>query len=205
MTAHRTFTGTKLVMATHNPGKVRELGELLAPLGIKAISAGDLGLPEPVEDGDTFAANARIKAVAAVVASGLPALADDSGLVVHALDGAPGIFSARWADASGGFHTAMERVERELNALGTADRTGHFVAALALAWPDGHVEIFEGRVDGTLVWPTRGDNGFGYDPMFVADGYDLTFGEIDPAKKHAISHRADAFAKLLAGCFSASD
>ena len=201
MTAHRTFTGTNLVMATHNPGKVRELGELLAPLGIKAISAGDLGLPEPVEDGDTFAANARIKAVAVVAASGLPALADDSGMVVHALDGAPGIFSARWADASGGFHTAMERVDRELNALGTEDRTGHFVAALALAWPDGHVEIFEGRVDGTLVWPTRGDNGFGYDPMFVADGYDLTFGEMDPAKKHAISHRANAFRQLIGACF----
>ena len=203
MTTHRTFTGTELVMATHNPGKVRELGELLAPLGIKAISVGDLGLPEPLEDGDSFAANARIKAAAAVAASGLPALADDSGLVVHALDGAPGIFSARWADAAGGFQTAMERVGRELKALGTADRTGHFVAALALAWPDGHVEIFEGRVYGTLVWPTRGNNGFGYDPIFVADGHAITFGEMDPAKKHAISHRADAFAKMLAGCFSA--
>ena len=203
MTTHRTFTGTELVMATHNPGKVRELGELLAPLGIKAISAGDLGLPEPLEDGDSFAANARIKAAAAAAASGLPALADDSGLVVHALDGAPGIFSARWADAAGGFQTAMERVDRELKALGTADRTGHFVAALALAWPDGHVEIFEGRVYGTLVWPTRGNNGFGYDPIFVADGHAITFGEMDPAKKHAISHRADAFAKMLAGCFSA--
>jgi len=202
VTPNRTFTGTELVIATHNPGKVRELAALLAPLGIKAISAGDLGLPEPLEDGDSFAANARIKAMAAVAASGLAALADDSGLVVHALNGAPGIYSARWADA-GEFHTAMERVDRELNASGTADRTGHFVAALALAWPDGHVEIFEGRVDGTLVWPTRGDNGFGYDPMFVADGYDVTFGEMDPEKKHAISHRANAFAKLLAGCFSA--
>ena len=203
MTSPRTFTGPELVMATHNPGKGRELGDLLAPLGIKTISAGDLGLPEPVEDGDTFKANARIKALSAVAGSGLPALADDSGLVVHALDGAPGIFSARWADG-GDFHTAMERVDRELNARGTSDRTGHFVAALALAWPDGHVETFEGRVDGTLVWPTRGDFGFGYDPMFVADGYDITFGEMDPGKKHAISHRADAFAKLLAGCFSAN-
>jgi XTP/dITP diphosphohydrolase len=201
VTAHRTFTGTKLVMATHNPGKVRELGDLLAPLGVTAISAGELGLPEPVEDGDSFKANARIKALSAVAGSGLAALADDSGLVVHGLGGSPGIYSARWADGPAGFNTAMERVDRELNASGTSDRAGHFVAALALAWPDGYVEVFEGRVNGTLVWPTRGDNGFGYDPMFVADGYDITFGEMDPAKKHAISHRADAFAKLLVGCF----
>jgi XTP/dITP diphosphohydrolase len=202
---HRTFTGTELVMATHNPGKVRELGDLLAPLGVRAISAGEIGLPEPVEDGDTFKANARIKALSAVAGSGLASLADDSGLVVHGLNGAPGIFSARWADAAGGFNTAMERVDRELNASGTSDRTGHFIAALALAWPDGHVEIFEGRVDGTLVWPARGAHGFGYDPMFVADGYDVTFGEMDSAKKHAISHRADAFAKMLAGCFRAGE
>ena len=205
MIFHRTFTGTELVMATHNPGKVRELGDLLAPLGVRAISAGEIGLPEPVEDGDTFKANARIKALSAVAGSGLAALADDSGLVVHGLNGAPGIFSARWADAAGGFNTAMERVDRELNASGTSDRTGHFIAALALAWPDGHVEIFEGRVDGTLVWPARGGHGFGYDPMFVADGYDVTFGEMDSAKKHAISHRADAFAKMLAGCFRAGE
>ena len=192
-------------MATHNPGKVRELGDLLAPLGVRAISAGEIGLPEPVEDGDTFKANARIKALSAVAGSGLASLADDSGLVVHGLNGAPGIFSARWADAAGGFNTAMERVDRELNASGTSDRTGHFIAALALAWPDGHVEIFEGRVDGTLVWPARGAHGFGYDPMFVADGYDVTFGEMDSAKKHAISHRADAFAKMLAGCFRAGE
>jgi XTP/dITP diphosphohydrolase len=202
---HRTFTGTELVMATHNPGKVRELGDLLAPLGVRAISAGEIGLPEPVEDGDTFKANARIKALSAVAGSGLASLADDSGLVVHGLNGAPGIFSARWADAAGGFNTAMERVDRELNASGTSDRTGHFIAALALAWPDGHVEIFEGRVDGTLVWPARGAHGFGYDPMFVADGYDVTFGEMDSAKKHAISHRADAFAKMLVGCFRAGE
>ena len=205
MTSHRTFTGTELVMATHNPGKVRELGDLLAPLGVRAISAGKIGLPEPVEDGNTFKANARIKALSAVAGSGLASLADDSGLVVHGLNGAPGIFSARWADAAGGFNTAMERVDRELNASGTSDRTGHFIAALALAWPDGHVEIFEGRVDGTLVWPARGAHGFGYDPMFVADGYDVTFGEMDSAKKHAISHRADAFAKMLAGCFRAGE
>ena len=192
-------------MATHNPGKVRELGDLLAPLGVRAISAGEIGLPEPVEDGDTFKANARIKALSVVAGSGLASLADDSGLVVHGLNGAPGIFSARWADAAGGFNTAMERVDRELNASGTSDRTGHFIAALALAWPDGHVEIFEGRVDGTLVWPARGAHGFGYDPMFVADGYDVTFGEMDSAKKHAISHRADAFAKMLAGCFRAGE
>jgi len=196
------FAGTELVMATHNPGKVRELGELLEPLGIKAISAGELGLAEPVEDGESFAANARIKATAAVAGSGLAALADDSGLVVHALGGGPGIYSARWADESGGFQGAMERVNRELAATGSADRSAHFVAALALAWPDGHVETFEGRIDGALAWPTRGDHGFGYDPMFVADGYDVTFGEMDPAKKHVISHRADAFQKLIAGCFS---
>ena len=202
MTKVRAFAGTELVTATHNPGKVRELGEMLEPLGIKAISAGALGLAEPVEDGDTFAANARIKATAAVVGSGRAALADDSGLVVHALGGEPGIYSARWADDSGGFQGAMERVNREVAATGGSDRSAHFVAALALAWPDGHVEMFEGRVDGTLAWPTRGGHGFGYDPMFVADGYDVTFGEMDPAKKHAISHRADAFRKLIDGCFS---
>ena len=201
MTAHRAFTGAELVLATHNPGKLRELGDLLSPFGIKAISAADLGLPEPVEDGDTFAANARIKAAAAVVGSGLAALADDSGLVVHGLGGEPGIFAARWADDAGGFQGAMERVNRELEASGASDRTAHFVAALALAWPDRHVETFEGRVDGTLVWPARGDHGFGYDPMFVASGYDVTFGEMDPAQKHAISHRADAFRKLIDGCF----
>lgn len=194
--------GTELVLATHNPGKVAELGELLTPLGIITISAGDLGLPEPVEDGDTFSGNALIKAMAGMVSSGLPALADDSGLVVHGLNGAPGVYSARWADASGGFQSAFKRIEQNLDTLGTADRSAHFIAALALVWPDGHVESFEGRVDGTVVWPPRGNQGFGYDPIFVADGHTLTFGEMDPAKKHAVSHRADAFRKLMAGCFS---
>ncbi len=198
MTKVRAFAGTELVMATHNPGKVRELGEMLEPLGIKAISAGAVGLEEKVEDGDTFAANARSQVTAAEGGSG-------GGLVAGSLvllGGEPGIYSARWADDSGGFQGAMERVNREVAATGGSDRSAHFVAALALAWPDGHVEMFEGRVDGTLAWPTRGGHGFGYDPMFVAYGYDVTFGEMDPAKKHAISHRADAFRKLIDGCFS---
>lgn len=201
MATPRRFTDPKLVVASHNPGKIQELRDLLAPLGVAAESAAALGLEEPVENGATFAANARIKAVAAMESGRLPALADDSGLVVHGLGGAPGIHSARWARAAGGFDAAMARVEAELNATEAKDRSAHFVAALVLAWPDGHMETFEGRVDGTLVWPSRGDGGFGYDPMFVPHGYDQTFGEMDPAKKHAISHRADAFQKLIDGCF----
>jgi len=197
----RKFTDTRLVIASHNAGKVREIGTLLQDFGVHVVSAGELGLPEPEETGATFAANALLKAHAAAQGSGLPALADDSGLAVRALNGEPGIHSARWAETphSRDFALAMQRVERELQ--GQADRSAHFTCVLALAWPDGHAESFEGRVDGTLVWPPRGDHGFGYDPVFRPDGYDITFGEMDPAQKHAISHRADAFAQLVAACF----
>jgi XTP/dITP diphosphohydrolase len=197
----RRFTEARLVIASHNPGKAREIADLLAPFGIEAISAAALDLPEPEETGATFVANAELKARAAATASGLPALADDSGLVVNALDGAPGIYSARWTGPGKDFAVAMARVERELRARGDADRRAHFAAALALCWPDGHCESFEGRVDGTLVWPPRGERGFGYDPIFVPDSHRETFGEMDPAEKHAISHRADAFRKLTAACF----
>ncbi len=200
MAGHRRFEGRKLVIASHNPGKVREINTLLGPFGVEAISAADLGLPEPVEDGETFIANAEIKARAAASVANLPALADDSGLAVHALNGQPGIHSARWAGADKDFAAAMARVEKELTDQ--ADRSAHFVCALSLCWPDGDIETFEGRIDGTLVWPLRGAHGFGYDPMFVPDGYALTFGEFEAAAKHAISHRADAFRKLVAGCFS---
>ncbi|HFC04940.1 MAG TPA: RdgB/HAM1 family non-canonical purine NTP pyrophosphatase, partial [Rhizobiales bacterium] len=190
--------GSKLVVASHNKGKVGEIADLLGPYGLKVISAAELDLPEPVEDGKTFAANALIKAKAAADQSGLVALSDDSGLAVDALDGAPGIYSARWAGDGKDFALAMRNVEEALAAKGakTPDqRRAHFVCALCLATPDGHHEIYEGRVDGTLVWPPRGENGFGYDPVFLCDGYDITFGEMDPDAKHAISHRADAFKK----------
>jgi XTP/dITP diphosphohydrolase len=192
----------KLVIATHNPGKLREIQDLLAPLGIQCLSAADLGLPEPEEIGNTFVDNADLKAREAADLSGLPALADDSGLAVDALHGLPGIFSARWAEDEAGkrdFGRAMERVWREVEAAGDdASRDAHFACALSLARPDdGQVQSFEGRIDGTLVWPPRGDKGFGYDPMFVPVGYDHTFGEIDPEEKHRISHRADAFRKLV--------
>lgn len=189
----------KIVVASHNPGKCREIGELLAPLGLEVLSAGDLGLPEPEETGKTFAENAVLKALAAAERSGLTALADDSGLVVPALDGRPGIYSARWAGSGKDFRVAMERVEREL--AGIENRDAHFVCTLALAWPDGHCEVHEGRVDGTLVWPPRGTRGFGYDPIFQPLGHDMTFGEMEPARKHAMSHRAKAFAALLAETF----
>jgi XTP/dITP diphosphohydrolase len=179
---------------------VREIAALLAPFGVEIVAAPDLGLPEPIETGASFRENAEIKARAAAKASGSPALADDSGLVVPALDGAPGIWSARWAGPARDFRIAMERVEREL--AGKTDRRAHFVCALALAWPDGHCESFEGRVDGTLVWPPRGSRGFGYDPIFLPDGHAETFGEMAPEKKHAISHRADAFRKLVSACFA---
>ncbi|MDA0661664.1 MAG: RdgB/HAM1 family non-canonical purine NTP pyrophosphatase [Proteobacteria bacterium] len=196
----RHFDGGRLVIASHNPGKVREIGALLQPFDADVVSAGELGLPEPVEDGDSFIANAVIKARAAAEGSGLPALADDSGLAVTALDGDPGIYSARWAGPDKDFEMAMQQV---LDALGdAADRSAHFVCALALAWPDGHVETFEGTVHGTLVWPPRGSHGFGYDPIFLPDGETEAFGEMDPDRKHAISHRADAFRKLVAGCFA---
>ena len=196
----RTFTGGRLVVASHNPGKVREINELLRPYGVEAVSAGDLNLPEPEETGLTFVANAELKALAAAIAAGLPALADDSGLAVAALDGAPGIYSARWGGPKKDFAMAMERVHREIGA--NPDRRAHFVCALCLAWPDGHVETFEGKVNGELVWPPRGSQGFGYDPMFVPGGYDITFGEMEPEKKHAMSHRAKAFAQLVETCFA---
>jgi XTP/dITP diphosphohydrolase len=205
----------RIVIASHNEGKVREIADLLGPYGIEPVSAAELELPEPDEIGATFIDNADLKARAAADLSGLPALADDSGLCVEALGDRPGIFSARWAlagdpsvapDAGPGqvegkrdFGLAMRRVQDALEAAGPdASRNAHFVCALALCWPDGHSEWFEGRVDGSLVWPPRGDNGFGYDPMFVPAGHDQTFGEMDPAEKHAISHRAEAFKKLVA-------
>ncbi|HEX3674943.1 MAG TPA: RdgB/HAM1 family non-canonical purine NTP pyrophosphatase [Rhizomicrobium sp.] len=189
--------GATLVVATHNAGKLREIRDLLAPLGFTAKSAGELGLPEPEETGATFAANAELKARAAADASGLPALADDSGLAVTALDGAPGIYSARWAGDAKDFSAAMARIERELAAKGTKDFSAKFVCALALAEPKGGVEIFEGEVHGHLEFPPRGASGFGYDPIFVMDGMTQSFGEIDPALKHSLSHRARAFAKFV--------
>ena len=194
--------GGKLVIATHNPGKLREIAELVEPLGIACVGAEELGLPEPEEIGNTFVDNADLKAREAADLSGLPALADDSGLCVDALHGLPGIFSARWAEDETGkrdWLRAMERVWKGLETNGSeASRGAHFACGLAIAWPnDGQAENFEGRVDGTLVWPPRGDNGFGYDPIFVPAGRDVTFGEMDPVEKHRMSHRADAFRKLV--------
>ncbi|KRC80121.1 RdgB/HAM1 family non-canonical purine NTP pyrophosphatase [Sphingomonas sp. Root241] len=192
----------KLVIASHNPGKVREIKALLGPYGIEPVSAAELDLPEPEETGTTFVANAELKALQAADLSGLPALADDSGLCVEALNGDPGIFSARWAGETKDFGIAMQRVEDKLAALPPeTGRDAHFVCALALAWPDGHVEWFEGRADGVLVWPPRGDRGFGYDPMFVPNGHAVTYGEMDPEAKHAMSHRADAFRQLVSAVF----
>jgi XTP/dITP diphosphohydrolase len=193
----RRLSEGRLVIASHNPGKVEEIAALLAPYGIETVAAAAFGLPEPEETGASFEANAALKARAAAERSGLPALADDSGLVVPALGGAPGIYSARWAGPAKDFASAMARVERQ---LGERDRWASFVAVLALAWPDGHLESFRGEVAGRLVWPPRGERGFGYDPMFVPEGGMLTFGELDPAQKHRISHRARAFAKLVAAC-----
>lgn len=197
-----------LVVASHNAGKVREIGDLLRPFGLSVRSAGDLSLPEPEETGETFVANALLKAQAAATAAGLPALADDSGLAVAALGGEPGIYSARWAGPERDFALAMQRVEERLAALGTQDRRAAFVCALALAWPDGHAETFEGRVEGALVWPPRGDHGFGYDPVFVPDSEAAaasprTFAEMAPEEKHAQSHRARAFALLVSACLEA--
>ena len=209
MTSHRRISG-KLVIATHNPGKLAEMRELLSPYGIEAISAGELGLAEPDETGRTFKANAAIKAIAAAQAAKLPAFADDSGLVVDALDGAPGIFSARWAGETKDFNGAMARIERLLQERGatTPDkRKAHFVSALCVAWPDGHLEEVEARADGTLVWPPRGTAGFGYDPAFQPDGHVRTFGEMTSIDKHGLpplglglSHRARAFVKLAEIC-----
>ena len=193
--------GDKLVIATHNPGKLREIAALVEPLGISCVGAEELGLPEPEEIGNSFADNADLKAREAADLSGLPALADDSGLCVDALHGRPGIFSARWAEDEQGnrdWMRAMKRVWREVEATEPdAEPAAHFVCSLAVAWPnDGQTETFDGRVDGILVWPPRGTRGFGYDPMFIPVGYDQTFGELDPGLKHSISHRADAFRKL---------
>jgi XTP/dITP diphosphohydrolase len=206
---HRRIAG-KLVIATHNPGKLAEMRELLAPHGVEAVSAGELGLAEPEETGETFEANARLKAIAAAEAAQLPAFADDSGIVVDALNGAPGIFSARWAGPAKDFSAAMARIERLLAERGAATpdrRRAHFVSALCVAWPDGHVEEVEARTDGTLVWPPRGTAGFGYDPMFMPDGFDRTFGEMTSIEKHGLpplgfglSHRARAFVKLAEIC-----
>lgn len=188
-----------LVVASHNPGKVREIADLLGPHGIEPISAGALDLPEPEETGLTFIANAELKAVQAADLSGLPALADDSGLCVEALDGNPGIYSARWAGPDKDFGLAMRRVWQELTARGPdVGHNAHFICALCVAWPDGHTESFEGRVDGVIVWPPRGDRGFGYDPIFMPHGHRITFGEMAPQAKHAMSHRARAFAQLKA-------
>ena len=197
----RLTRGDSLVIATHNRGKLREIRELLEPYGIGVLSAGELGVPEPVETGETFAENAQLKAVITAFATSQPALADDSGLAVEALDGAPGIHAARWAGEPRDFTRAMARVEEELEAKGAVTpeaRRAKFVCVLCLANPMGAVQFFEGTVEGHLVWPPRGTNGFGYDPIFVPDGYEQTFGEMDPAKKHAISHRANAFAAFKA-------
>ena len=206
---HRAITG-KLVIATHNPGKLAEMRELLGPHGVVAISAAELGLPEPEETGRDFRENARIKAIAAAKPAGVPAFADDSGLVVDALDGAPGIYSARWAGPNKDFAGAMARIERLLQERGAtaADRRrAHFVSALCVAWPDDHLEEVEARVDGTLVWPPRGTAGFGYDPMFLPEGHTRTFGEMTSTEKHGLpplglglSHRARAFVKLAEIC-----
>jgi XTP/dITP diphosphohydrolase len=204
--SHRRLTG-KVVIATHNPGKLSELRDLLAPYGVEAVSAGELGLPEPEETGSTFIENARIKALAATKATDLPAFADDSGLAVDALGGEPGIFSARWAGPDKNFSRAMQTIEDKLRTLNGPNRNAQFVAALCLAWPDGHTEDFEARVDGILVWPPRGDKGFGYDPIFLPDGFDRTFGEMDAEEKHGLpprgkglSHRARAFLQLAQAC-----
>ncbi|HET9244415.1 MAG TPA: RdgB/HAM1 family non-canonical purine NTP pyrophosphatase [Xanthobacteraceae bacterium] len=209
--AHRRLTG-RLVIATHNPGKLKEMRELLMPYGIEAVSAGELSLAEPAESGTSFKENARIKASAAATAAGLPAFADDSGLTVDALDGDPGIYSARWAGPEKDFRHAMQTVEDKLRERGAQERSqrnAHFVSALCLAWPDGHVEEFEGTVDGTLVWPPRGERGFGYDPMFLPSGHTRTFGEMTNVEKHGLpprgkglSHRARAFLKLAEACLA---
>jgi XTP/dITP diphosphohydrolase len=195
--------GMRLVVASHNAGKVREINDLIAPFGLSAVSAGDLGLPEPEETGTTFRANAELKASAAAEAAKLPALSDDSGLEVKALDGAPGIYSARWAGPGKDFAVAMQRVADEVrnrNAWIAPGPRANFTAALTLAWPDGQATTFEGKVYGHLIWPPRGTRGFGYDPMFVADGETLSFGEMEPAAKHAISHRARAFKQFADAC-----
>ncbi len=202
--AARKLSPGRLVIASHNSGKVREINELLRPFGVEAASAADLGLPVPDEHEKTFMGNAGVKALAAATASGLPALADDSGMEVEALGGRPGVHTADWAETPSGrdFYLAMERVRRELEDSGSVDRSARFVCCLCLAWPDGHTESFLGKVEGALTFPPRGTMGFGFDPIFVPDGYDKTFAELDPETKQAISHRADAFQKLVEACLT---
>jgi XTP/dITP diphosphohydrolase len=203
MSAHRWLAPGPLIIASHNPGKVREIADLLGPFGIEPISAASLNLPEPDETENTFIGNARLKSLAAAKATGMVALSDDSGLCVDGLNGDPGLYSARWAGPGKDFAVAMQRVQDELEAKNTPHpRRAHFICALSLAWPDGdgYTEDFEGRVFGTLVWPPRGDKGFGYDPMFMPDGYAITNAEMDPAEKHRISHRAVAFKQLVDAC-----
>lgn len=197
--------GMRVVVASHNTGKLREISDLLVPYGLDAVSAAELDLPEPEETETTFAGNARLKAVAAAVATGLPALSDDSGLAVDALGGAPGIYSARWAGPDKDFNIAMRKVADEVRSRHGWTAPGpaaHFVCALCLAWPDGSNQVFEGRVSGVLVWPPRGMQGFGYDPMFRPEGHDVTFGEMEPERKHAMSHRARAFALFVEACLA---
>jgi XTP/dITP diphosphohydrolase len=200
----RKFSGDRLLVATHNKGKLDEIADLLVPFGVSVVGAAELNLPEPDETETTFVGNARIKAHAAAQATGLPALADDSGIAIDALDGAPGVYTADWAETPNGrdFVMAMTRAHEELEAANAPHpRTARFCCTLVLAWPDGHDEVFEGVMPGKIVWPMRGDQGHGYDPIFQPDGYDQTFGEMDRWEKNRISHRADAFGKLVAGCF----
>lgn len=200
----RKFAEPKLLIATHNKGKLEEIIRLLEPFGVEIISNAELGLPEPEETEDNFVGNARIKAHAAAKASGLPALADDSGIEVDALGGAPGVYTADWAETPNGrdFPMAMTKVWDKLEEMNApVPRTARFCSTLVLAWPDGHEEIFVGKIDGQCVWPMRGEEGHGYDPMFMPDGYKITFGEMDRWEKNKISHRADAFNKLVSGCF----
>lgn len=201
----RELEGGKLLVATHNKGKLNEIAEILAPYGVTVIGAGEMDLPEPEETEDTFVGNARIKAHAAAKATGLPALSDDSGITIDALNGAPGVYTADWAETPNGrdFKMAMTRANDELAAAGAnAPRTAQFRCTLVIAWPDGHDEVFEGVMPGQLVWPIRGEHGFGYDPMFQPDGYSITCAEMDPAEKNKISHRGKALAQFVQGCFS---
>ena len=201
----RRFSGEKLLVATHNQGKLEEIAHLLAPYAIEVISAGQLGLPEPAETETSFVGNARIKAHAAAQAAGIPALSDDSGITIDALDGAPGVYTADWAETPTGsdFDMAMRKTHDLLQAAAAPHpRHAQFRCTLVLAWPDGHDEVFEGVMPGQVVWPMRGDQGHGYDPIFQPDGHDLTFGEMDRWQKNLISHRADAFRKLIKGCFA---
>lgn len=195
----RKFTDSKLLIASHNKGKVREIGDLLKPFGLEVVSASDLNIEEPEETEDTFEGNALLKAVYCTKHSNLPSLADDSGLVVPALEGAPGIYSARWAGPERDFTKAMNRVEKELKDK--TDHSAHFICSLAIAWPDGDSKVFTGRLDGRLIFPPRGEHGFGYDPIFIANGYNITTGQMKPEQKHAISHRAHAFKQLVEACF----